>query len=119
MKQFYPLVLIALIFGLVSMKPRTLNTQPVAVYKTSQIYDETIVAPEISISPNPVEKELFLYSSTPLNIESLGIHNISGKLIQNCPSNDLKIDVHNLPTGIYYLKITTQQDIITSRFIKK
>ncbi|MDG2279772.1 MAG: T9SS type A sorting domain-containing protein [Flavicella sp.] len=119
MKQFYPLVLIALIFGLVSMKPSSTDRLQKNSNKPSKVFISSTNTPEITISPNPVQKELRLHTSSSLLISSLEIHNISGKLIKTCAVKDSKIDVHNLPTGIYYLKISTSNTTITSRFIKK
>lgn len=119
MKQFYPLVLIAMIFSLVSMKPSNTDRLQKNSNKPSKVFINTTNTPEITISPNPVKKELRLRKPNSLVISTLEIHDISGKLIKKCAVKVSKIDVHNLPTGIYYLKIGTPNTTITSRFIKK
>ena len=71
------------------------------------------------ISPNPVENNLFveLNDSKEATIE---IFNENGQLlIQKTITNSQNtINTNNLSTGIYWLKLTSNEGIITKKFIK-
>ena len=82
---------------------------------------DEILANSISIFPNPA-KELLTINNGQLTINNLEICDISGKtLISLQPLNYLNptINVANLSSGIYLLKIHTDKGIKTERFVKK
>ena len=70
----------------------------------------------ISIYPNPVVDKLFIEGLS--DASKVSIYNIFGKLVK--PKITLKaIDVDNLQSGIYIVKIADQQKEIVKKFIKK
>ena len=74
---------------------------------------------EISISPNPTSNQLRVtnYELQEMNIE---IYDVVGKVVHR-HSNDaseIVIDISHLPIGVYFMKISTENSIITKRVIK-
>jgi len=86
--------------------------------------------PTRSIYPNPctnnsiIELKGYPINNTPVNVE---LYNITGKkidnaLLNNSKSNDNSFNLdaaHNLPSGIYIVKILTEGKMHTSKLIIK
>ena len=74
----------------------------------------------ISLLPNPVSNLLTIKSNFTL-INKLELFNIEGQLIQEYFLNNLRIDIDlvQIPTGVYFVKIVSGNDIITKKIIKK
>ena len=73
---------------------------------------------EISIYPNPVNNELNI--KTAHQPENIRIYSLDGKLLAEKANKDLnKVDVKNLPSGTYLLKVNTKQGEHQVKFIKK
>ncbi|MDR2511746.1 MAG: T9SS type A sorting domain-containing protein [Bacteroidales bacterium] len=72
----------------------------------------------IRIYPNPIVDELKIDNEN-LNIKSVQITDISNKIIYNVQNSNLNsINVSHLPCGIYILKIETNKNVITKKFVK-
>lgn len=71
---------------------------------------------DITIYPNPVTDILTVQSSEKIN--DIEIYDISGKKIK-VTTNDNKVNVKNLPSGSYIIRLTTQAGMITKKFIKR
>lgn len=76
----------------------------------------------ISMYPNPATKELNL-TWNKSDIVSVKIYNSIGKLIyyskNNNLLNSLKIDISNLSTGLYFVKMNNNNAIITKKLLVK
>ena len=74
-----------------------------------------------NIYPNPVQSELYI--ATELQVEEISIYDIYGRqaLCQqaNVSTSQQVIDVSDLGTGIYFVKISTDNGEIVKRFVKK
>ncbi len=70
------------------------------------------------IYPNPVKDYFRLKVNVSDNLET-EIFNISGSLVKRVQLNGSPIDVRDLESGIYLIKIKGHQKNITQRFIKK
>ncbi|MXV38021.1 T9SS type A sorting domain-containing protein [Flavobacteriaceae bacterium Ap0902] len=70
---------------------------------------------KLSIYPNPVED--FINIKVDGEIENIDIYSINGQLIKN--ANAHKINVSDLPKGVYILKIKTTNEFFTKKIIKK
>ncbi len=71
----------------------------------------------INIHPNPVENELSIETET--NVKEISIYDIYGRLQDHKTVNQQVINVSNLNSGIYFIKIKTNDKEIIKRFIKK
>jgi hypothetical protein len=79
---------------------------------------EPINISKILLYPNPVDNELFIHAETV--IDEIEIYNIAGRKIVNCQyRNGQSINVTHLPTGIYFVKIIVDNQIVTRKFVKK
>lgn len=91
-------------------------------------YDQTCVSSILSISetkdfqdlyifPNPTSD--FLIIKTKLEIEEAIILDFSGRIILNIKNPANKIDVSNLSTGNYILRLISDEDVKSFKFIKR
>jgi len=71
----------------------------------------------IKIYPNPVKDELRI-ESNGLTIKKMEILDITGKTIVNLKSGKV-INVSALPSGIYLVKIETDNGVVTRKFVKQ
>jgi len=79
---------------------------------------ESITNDELRIYPNPV-KDYLRFTNYELRFNKVEILDLSGKTLMSQSSNLSPINVTNLPAGIYFVKITTDNGIITRKFIKE
>ena len=75
----------------------------------------------IAIFPNPAQDRLNIRSNGSENIKSIEIYNVLGQLLYSNkqPQNQWSIDVSNLQTGNYLIKMNTQNGTSTQHFVKK
>lgn len=75
---------------------------------------------DIKIFPNPASEELSIDWQEHFAGE-VGIYSVDGKLIQNAPLNFgvQKMDVRNLSSGMYFVKIQTEEGWLSRRFLKE
>jgi hypothetical protein len=70
----------------------------------------------ISIYPNPATNELTITSISP--IEKTEVYNLTG-VIQNTFFNKNTIDILTLHTGIYFIKVYSENGIYIQKFVKQ
>jgi hypothetical protein len=83
--------------------------------------NETKGFDNLKIFPNPVKTELII-DNIPNSIENLFvIYNCLGQemLRLNSKESSKQIDITNMPSGIYILKIINQDSMTVEKFIKK
>ena len=71
----------------------------------------------ISLYPNPIKDFVTVKLSNQLELKDIKIINLLGKEIVNTKLE--KVNLSNLPSGIYLLKITTDKGIVTKKIIKE
>lgn len=82
--------------------------------------DNTDTETGIKLYPNPVKSNLKII--TPNIISEISIYNISGQLVKSRQSTKKPeeiINVSDLKSGIYFIKIQTDKRTITKNFIKQ
>ncbi|WP_407941868.1 T9SS type A sorting domain-containing protein [Nonlabens tegetincola] len=70
--------------------------------------------------PNPSKDYIFIEGNGDVE-KSVTISSLSGTLLlqhHEINQNLTKIDISNLATGVYFLTVTSNNDIITWKFIK-
>lgn len=77
-----------------------------------------VLADAIVLHPNPVNNTLYLSGNTD-SINQIEIYGINGRLINTIESNFNKIDVSQLNTAVYLVKIQTDQGTTIKRLIKQ
>ena len=72
-----------------------------------------------NIYPNPVSDKLYIETQTQILTQTIEIYDAFGRqqLIAN-GQQPTAIDVSNLNSGVYFIKIKTNEGVITKRFVK-
>ena len=73
---------------------------------------------ELSIYPNPTINTLTI-KSYELNISKIEIIDLTGKLVKTITSDLNSLNVADLQTGIYFIRIITDQETFTKKFAKQ
>jgi hypothetical protein len=71
---------------------------------------------ELKLFPNPTSKELIIET---MHYQSLVVTDIFGKIVLEQNYYSPKISVQHLPNGFYFLKLRSETDFYTIRFIKE
>ena len=74
-----------------------------------------------SVYPNPAKQILNLEIKTEIGVKSINIYNLIGQMILAIPNaeNVSTVDVSNLNTGTYFIKINTDKGSANAKFIKQ
>jgi hypothetical protein len=84
---------------------------------------EELKSDEVIISPNPVDNNINIQLAESVSIiENLSLFNLSGQLIlerTGLNNNSITLDIENIPTGAYYLKIESGDEVISQKIIKQ
>jgi hypothetical protein len=73
----------------------------------------------ISLFPNPVKNSLNITDKNDVAISSMSIYNTLGQLVQVITNPTNTIDVSELKTGNYFVKIVSDKGTSGSKFIKE
>ena len=70
--------------------------------------------------PNPASDNLTIQLASSSEIATVNFYDYTGRLAlsKDISTNDNKIDVNNLASGVYILKVVTEDKIGTQKFIK-
>jgi len=80
--------------------------------------NENVVA-AFSVVPNPVQSILNVNLKTPTAIKSIVVFDLNGRQVLHTTNNTTAIDVSALQAGMYLLKVQTDREVLTKKFIKK
>ena len=72
-----------------------------------------------NLYPNPAKNSLNIKTKNDLTISSLSIYNTLGQLVQVITSPTKTIDISELKTGSYFIKIVSDKRISGTKFIKE
>jgi hypothetical protein len=76
------------------------------------------LAKEIKLYPNPVSSELIIENDS-LSIMEIEIIDITGKTLFKTKHNTNLVQVGDLPSGIYFIHLITNERIVTKKFVKQ
>ncbi len=94
------------------------NTDKTVTFGTTEVLETN--TKEISIYPNPASDKIQIQSSVSLQNSTVEIYSISGVLINKVKLDENnEIDISNLLSGIYFIKIQTDSKILTTKIVKK
>jgi hypothetical protein len=107
------------------------NKKSVGVINTSFVMEDdendttniiSIYESDINIYPNPVNDRLYIETQTLTQTLSIEIYDIYGRvqILRNSETQQLSnsIDVSNLKSGIYFVKVRTEEGDIVKRIIR-
>lgn len=80
--------------------------------------EDNVQAPKLTIYPNPATDQLY-FSSSNQRIENVSIYSLTGALVKTESNVTESVDVSNLNTGSYLVKVTTDQGSFTQKILKK
>ncbi|MBO6606671.1 BspA family leucine-rich repeat surface protein [Psychroserpens sp.] len=73
---------------------------------------------EIEVYPNPTSSYIYLQGNF-LDLNTVEILNVNGKKVMTLNSNFSSIDIRDLSSGLYFIKLYSQNSFKTIKFIKK
>ena len=79
---------------------------------------DMILSNALSVFPNPFLDKLNVKISDSITVKGIKVYTVSGRLIKTLPANNKEIDLSGLVGGMYFLKIETDNGIITKKIIK-
>lgn len=80
---------------------------------------ENAVNSKLLLYPNPANSELNVNFSDSRTIEKISIYNFTGQLVKIFNGNNEKINISDLSSGIYMVKIQTGTETFDRKIIKK
>lgn len=81
------------------------------------VLDNFILNDAIKIYPNPVQNFLNIKSSLP--ITDVQVYSLLGEPVKRIRGNFSRIDLRELNSGIYMIKIDSDQFSVTKKLVKK
>ena len=92
-------------------------------FNVGNIVDVTEVQPAVewSIAPNPASERITIQLPEVDKIKSLTVYNSIGQVVQNLAipnSTNMVVPVGQLQSGIYFVSINTETEILTKSFVK-
>ena len=100
---------------------------PILTNKESSTFQVILATPDFEFSsyftlyPNPAQSILNISSKETIEVKSISIYNTLGQLVLVVTNADKisKIDVSNLKTGNYFIKINSDKGTSNTKFIKE
>ncbi|WP_406684672.1 T9SS type A sorting domain-containing protein [Seonamhaeicola sp. MEBiC1930] len=89
----------------------------IELYETSSLSTSDVLASKFKVFPNPVQDVITIQSNN-INVSAVSIYNVLGKevLSQKGLSNS-DINVSNLNSGMYLLKISTDEGVLNKKIL--
>ncbi|ANF50054.1 hypothetical protein A0O34_05725 [Chryseobacterium glaciei] len=95
------------------------DTMPVFLATTETDVKNTNSIANIQVYPNPITDVFSIKTKGDDKIETIKIFDTSGKLVKDIVFNNNKINIADLSSGLYFLKIKTNKGDFFTKIIKK
>ncbi len=104
------------------------STQDIEVLLSTSNNEKGIAGVNIKIKPNPVTGSLLRIDVTSSIQDELKVQivDLSGKIVQNYApinlvgsTNSIDLEIESIPTGMYLLKLSSENGQITERFVRR
>jgi len=89
---------------------------------TTNIQNETSAQKNITVYPNPAKNFLYIDLSLDEEIKAIEILSVSGEqllLSSSVNKQESKFDISSLKEGLYFIRVTTDEQVYLSKFIKR
>ena len=75
----------------------------------------------IVLYPNPAKRFVDVRVDENVNVTNLEVYDVFGKLVNtvNVVDNPTRINISGLANGMYFVRVTTDEGVVTKQFIKK
>ena len=70
----------------------------------------------ISVYPNPTRDVIFVGANNDLSVQRVEVFDLTGQMVIS--STKVEIQVSDLESGIYFVRITADDRIVTQRIVK-
>ncbi|WP_458628352.1 FG-GAP-like repeat-containing protein [Winogradskyella sp. PC D3.3] len=97
--------------------PAINTTHTIVEGSALSVIDETLS--DVSIYPNPVKDALTIKTSADVTGKIATVFDINGKRVLNLKLKSITVDVSNLTSGVYFLRLESEGKVIKRKFIKK
>ena len=77
-----------------------------------------IAASDIQLISNPVKEMLMFRASNAIEIKSITISDLSGRIVLKSNTNNDSLDVSVLNSGLFLATVTTNKGLVTKKFVK-
>lgn len=95
----------------------TFDSVAFTIVGTEALSVEEYSVNKVSISPNPTQDFININFQQPISEFSTELYDVTGKLVLKS-NNVQRLDISNLVSGIYVLKISTYKGTVSKRIIK-
>ena len=89
----------------------------------STAYDgiESWLENSVSLYPNPAKEYVDIRVDGDLNVKTMEVYDVYGKLLNTVivTENPTRINVSGLANGMYFVRVTTEEGMVTKTFVKK
>lgn len=86
---------------------------------TTSVNNVMVKKYDFTIAPNPANDVLNIMSSTQLNNSMITITDVAGRTVKQVRNNSSQINIGDLNSGIYFLRIENGDAIGVQRFVKQ
>ena len=88
--------------------------------QTTNVGIENYLESSVTLYPNPA-KEYVDIRVNDLNVTGMQVYDVYGKLINTITviDNPTRINVSSLANGMYFVRVTTEEGVVTKQFVKK
>jgi hypothetical protein len=115
MKNYITLFIFFLFFGVLNTYGQIRSEEKSE--KGTVVMDNFVLNDAVQMFPNPVQNYLTVRSNLP--VTRVEVYSLLGELIKEVNSNFSRIDLRQLNSGIYMVKIYSDQYSVTKKLIKK
>ena len=110
-------------FTIVSITGQNSDTSNIIFYDNTGLQENYMTSYGFYIYPNPAREILIIEFQKDKTFQNttISIYNIQGQLCRQIVSNQSKteIDIQDLSTGLYFVKLNNEKESFVSRFVKE
>jgi len=92
-----------------------------AVTGTTTVGIDSWLSNSVSLYPNPAKEYVDIRVDGDLNVKTMEVFDVYGKLINTVivTENPTRINVSGLANGMYFVRVSTEEGMVTKTFVKK
>jgi hypothetical protein len=95
------------------------TTVQISTIGISSPYNQKDLSSKITVYPNPIEEFVSIKAHNHIQINSLKLFDLLGKMVLESKSNKKQFELTHIKTGVYFLQIETNKGNLVKRIIKE